>query len=635
MNFRTTLIIIILLVGIGGAYFLFFQESPDDESANAKPPIHEVYGIARENVQQAEISFADAAYQDLKLVKDAMGSWRLESPFQADADTEKVNQMLDDVLNKRVKQTLEVPALTQYGLDTPSITLSLWKTGGASPTATFFLGKKAINFSVYTKEKSEAHIFLIESSTLDDLTKSPADLRDRSVIKFNTAAVSNFQLTHGEVGQNSNQRSAISSQQENGMEKRKAGRSGTHPATITCEKRDSAWLVTHPIEANADVEEIERLLSELRSLQVSTFEADGADANVPAQLEKSGLDTPRIQVKLTGGDNTYALDIGSAVPSADGTQGRVYVKSIHQESIYTVSDDIYKLLNKSIFDLRDKRVIDFQRIDTIRIAIFIRSKQDQETTLCTKNYDNTWELQTPTGKIKADAQAVDDLLFGVDSLEAAAFVNDPSKSPVSYGLAPPSIAVTFTQRGQEKPAVLHIGNAALDGTVYVKAEASDQVVRVKPALIDKIALGAAWLRDKQVLNFHIDDVIRLTLLHGAESLTCQRIGTNWRLTAPVKEEANNAEVNAIIYELDDLMAAAFVGQKSSFTDATTGFRNPQVQLTIELRNQKVYTLQVGNQVEASGRFYARLQHEPNLIFLLNAELVPKLKTTLALLRMSE
>ena len=605
MNFQTTLIIIILLAGIGGAYFLFFQESPDDESANAKPPIHEVYGIAKEDVKQAEISFADAAYQDLKLVKEATGSWRLESPFQADADTEKVNQLLDDVLNKRVKQTLEVPALAQYGLDTPSITFSLWKTDGTSPTATFFLGKKAINFSVYTKEKSEAHIFLIESSALDDLTKSPADLRDRSVIKFNVEAISKIQLEHRDKG------------------------STSQSSTLNCEKRDGTWRVTYPIAAKADGEEIERLLSELRSLQVSTFEADGADANVPAQLEKSGLDSPRIQVKLTDGNNTYSLDIGSTVPSVDGTQGRVYVKSIHQESIYTVSDDIYKLLNKSVFDLRNKRVIDFQRIDTIRIEI----KRDQETILCTKNYDNTWELQTPTGKIKADAKAVDDLLFGVDSLEAAAFVDDSSKSLASYGLAPPSIAVAFTQRGQEKPAVLHIGNADQNGTVYVKAEASDQVVRVKPALIDKIALGAGWLRDKQVLNFHIDDVIRLTLLHGAESLTCQRIGTNWRLTVPVKEDANNAEVNAIIYELDDLMADAFVGNEPTLTDAITGFRTPKIQLTIELRNQKVYTLQVGNQVEASGRFYARLQHEPNLIFLLNAELVPKLKTTLVLLRM--
>ena len=607
MNFRTTLIIIFLLAGIGGAYFLFFQESPDETSSNEKPTIHQVYGIAREKVQQVEVTFADTAYQNLKLVKDATGNWQLESPFQSDADSEKVNQMLDDMLNKRVKQTLEVTELTQYGLDTPSITLSLW-TEKASPATTFFIGKKAINFSVYAKERSEAHIFLIESSALNDLTKAPTDLRDQSVIKFNAETVSNIQFSHRD----------------------KDSTSGS--STINCEKRLDTWHVTYPIEAKADVQEIENLLSELRALQVSTFEADNTAANVAARLEKSGLDTPRIQVKLTDGNNTYALDIGSVVPSENGTQEHVYVKAVPQEAIYTVSDDIYKLLNKSVFDLRDKRVIDFQRTDTTRIAISIRRKQDRETTVCTKNYDNTWELQTPTGKVKADAKAVDDLLFGVDSLEATAFIDDPDKNLASYGLAPPSIEVAFTQRGQEKPAVLRIGDYTEDGTVYVKAEQSNQVAGVKRPLIDKIALGAAWLRDKQVLNFHIDDAIRLTL-HGEESLTCQRLGTNWRLTSPVKEEAHNAEVNAIIYELDDLMADTFVRSEPALTDAITGFSTPQIQLTIELRNQKVYTLQVGNQAEASGRFYARLQHEPNLIFLLNAELVPKLKTTLTLLRM--
>ena len=636
MNFRTTLIIIVLLAGISGAYFLFFQQSPEETSANEKPPIHQVYGIPREKVQQMEIVFADTAYQDLKLVKDPMDNWQLESPFQADADSEKVNQMLDDLLNKRVKQTLEVTDLTQYGLDTPSITVSLWTEQASPAVTTFLIGKKAINFSVYVKEKSEAHIFLIESSALDDLAKSTTDLRDRSVIRFNTETVSHIQLASGDVGQNSDQHLV------GRMENRKTGGAPILPVsrpsipssdgykTLNCEKRDGTWRVTHPIEAKADTQEIENLLSELRSLQVSTFEADQAEANTPAQLEKSGLDTPRLQIKLTDGNNTYALDIGAEVPSENGTPGHVYVKSVHQHAIYTVSDDIYRLLDTSVFDLRDKRVIDFQRTDTVRIEI----KQRQEITVCTKNRDNIWELQTPTGKIKADAQAVDDLIFGIDSLEAAAFVDDPVQNLASYGLASPSIEVAFTQRGEEKSAVLHIGDYTKDGTVYVKAEQSDQVSRVQRALIDKIAMGAAWLRDKQVLDFHIDDAIRLTL-QGEESLTCQRLGTNWRLTAPVKEEANNAEVNAIIYELDDLMADAYARSEPALTDAITGFSAPQIQLTIELRNQKVYTLQVGNPTEASGRFYARLQHEPNLIFLLNAELVPKLKTTLTRLRIAE
>ena len=615
MNFRTTLIIVVLLAGIGGAYYLFFQEPSDQTTENEKPPIHQVYGVTRDTVQQVEITFADTAYQNLKLVKDTTDNWRLTSPFRADADSEKVSQMLDDILNKRVKQTLvgarfsRPSKLAQYGLETPSIVLSLWTADETSPASTFFIGKKAINFSVYVKEKSETHIFLIESTALDDLTKSPTDLRDRSVLKFNPETVSSIQFTHGNAD------------------------STAQSSTINCEKRGDTWHVGHPIKAKADAEEIESLLSELHSLKVSSFEADSADADGLTQLEKFGLDDPRIQVKLTDGDNTYTLGIGASVTSETGTQERVYVKIfVYQDAIYTVSEDIHDLLNKSAFDLRDKRVIDFQRLNTVRIEI----KQDEETTVCTKNFDNIWELQTPTGKLKTDAKAVDDLLFGVDSLEAVAFIDDATKSLAAYGLASPSIKIAFTQRSEEKPAILLIGNYTQDGTVYVKPEQSNQVTRVKRDLIDNIALGAAWLRDKQVFNFHIDDAIRLTsTLAGETPFTCQRLGTNWRLTAPVREDANNAEVNAILYELDDLMADAFVGNRSIPNDAATGLDKPNVQLTIELRNQKVYTLQVGNQVGTSGRFYARLQHEPNLIFLLSAERIPKLKTTLELVRTSE
>ena len=79
-----------------------------------------------------------------------------------------------------------------------------------------------------------------------------------------------------------------------------------------------------------------------------------------------------------------------------------------------------------------------------------------------------------------------------------------------------------------------------------------------------------------MLNFHIDDAIRLTsTLAGEAPFTCQRLGTNWRLTAPVRENANNTEVNAIMYELDDLTADAFIGNKSTPTDAAHRFQSTE------------------------------------------------------------
>lgn len=610
MSFRTTLIIVVILIGIAVTYFLFFNKSAKNTSQNDKPTISETYDLPREDIQKVRLSYANDAYQTLTIEKNADAMWQLTEPFETHADSAKVNEMLDDFVNKRIRQTLEVLEYDQYGLEKPTIKVELWKDPEGAPK-TFLIGKKGINFSVYTKEKSEVHIFLIESSALDDLSKSPTDIRDKSVIKFNPDSITEIQFQK--------------------------------PEKSLCEKEGDIWKMTYPLSVNADTEEIEYILSELHSLQVSTFELDGD--NVTPLLEKYGLDKPRIQLILKDGNKRYGLDIGSVVPSTSdqdsADKGRVYVKSVHQGGIYTVTADIVLLLNKSAFDLRDKRVLDFQRGDTTKFEIQSSSQKIVGIKLDKK----TWELQGPN-KTVADPQAVSNLLWGIDSLEAVAFVTDSAENLALYGLEKPSIRVIFTIRGEEKPAELLIGDFAKDDAVYVKANNSEQITRVKRDLIDKIAIGIAWLRDKQIFKFRIEDPTRVTVKYndGSQeydgvSFTCQRLGTNWRLTSPVQENAKNAEINTILYGLIDLKAEEFVGEpfgggKNDMPDATTGFNSPLIQITVELRIQNVFTLQVGK-VDTSGRYYARLKNKPYQIFLLDAEVIPKLKTNLDWLRAAE
>lgn len=602
MNFRTTLIIIILLACLAGTYFLFFQQSEDSGSINEKPRLHEVYGLSQERVRQISLAFADAVYQPLTLVKNNAGAWQLTEPFTADANGEKVSEMLENLLNKRVKQTLAVTELGQYGLDSPSITVSLWTEtiGNSTPTVRFLIGKKTINFSVYAKETSEPHIFLVESSMLDDLAKSPTDLRSRTVLQFNPETVSEIRLMKG-TGTTP---------------------SGRHAAEIRCEKIEDTWTMTHPLSAKADAREIETLFSTLGSLQVATFEADWPGEAPAPTLQKYGLHLPRISVILTDENGAHGLHIGS------GT----YVKPENRSAVYTLADDIYAQLNKSVFALRDKRVLDFQRTATTRIEIertrHGEKTEGNENIVCVKNFDDTWNLKNPI-QTKADAQAIDDLVFGVDSLKAIEFVTDTATNLGLYGLAPPAMQVSFTQRGEENRAVLLIGNRKEDA-VYVKSGDSSQVSLVNRALIDNIANGVAWLRDKQILNFGIDDINRFALKYDDVSLTCQRLGTNWRLTVPVQEDANNAEINAILYELDDLRVEKFLPDAPDTTKI--GIRPPRMQLSLGFRNGKHAVLQIG-EADASGHFYARLQHEPNVTFLLDSALIPKLKTTLEMLRM--
>ncbi len=607
MSFRSTLIIFILLVGIATTYYIFFNEPAKNISQDSNKTISDTYNLSHDNINQVKIVYSDNAYQRLELQRKPVNTWQITKPFIAHANTEKILLLLDDLLNKKIKQNLEVSEYKQYGLEQPTIKVELWKNPKDTST-TFLIGKKGVNYSVYIKEQSEAHIFLIESSILDQLTIAPADIRDKSVIKFNPNSIVELQYQK--------------------------------PEKLTCKKDGDRWKMIHPLSVNADSNEISYLLSELQSYKVTTFEADGE--NVTTLLQKYGLDEPRIELSLNDSNSTYKLAIGADVQTTTDTESAdkqyVYVHAIHQDGIYTVTEKIVRLLNKTVFDLRDKRVLDFQRGDTVQFEI-----QKGTQKVVGIKLDDVWELQ---GKVKtlADSQVVSDLLFGVDSLEAVKFITNSDKKLDQFGLDLPTLRVKFTIQDVEQPAELLIGNFTEDDTVYVKSNTSDQVSQVKRQLIDNIAKGESWLRNKQIFNFSIDEPIRVTVKYSDTTnedvnLTCQRLANNWRLTTPIKEDANNVEVNKVLYGLIDLRADEFVGSsfENSYSvppDTTMGFNSPQIQINVELRTKKVYTLQIGN-IESSSNYYARLKNQPDWIFLINEEHIPKLKTKLEWLRVTD
>ena len=595
MNFKTTLIILVVFIILGGAYFFFGRPSPDAEQSKAdQQKIREVYALGKDKIQKIRLSFKDESYQSLTLAQNADGIWQLRAPFTANADPPKINEMLQDLLEKKVKQTLEAEDLAQYGLQPPNIRIELW-TEGETPAKTFLIGDRTVNYSVYTKEQSESHIFLIESSALDDFTKSPSDFRERDVFKFSATEIGVFRLQ-------------VAGQPEIRCEKQVA-------SNTEATGQLGAWQMIQPVKAKADARVVEEIVSALGSLRVVVFEADGE-----YDLADYGLSQPRITVTLqsTADDQIQELQIGSDA----GTPGRIYVASSEHHAVYAVNKEIYTKLNRTVFDLRDKRVIDFQRTATHRFTI----RQGDSEIVCQKDVEGEWEITAPVA-LKADEEAVDDLLFGVDALRVVAFVDDQPKNLQPYGLDSPSIEVSFMVPNTE-PAVLLVGKMKGDN-IYVKAQNAEPVFLVKQTLLDLVGMGVAGLRNKQILDFDSDAAAKIVLKHGDVNLTCQKQGTNWRLTHPVQEQAKNGAIRSIIQQVNQLTVEAFLAVSPSIT--TTGFDTPEIRLVVTLKDRTEHLLEIGELAD-DRHHYGHLQNAPDTVFLLNKETAENLKKTVEDLR---
>ena len=320
MSFRTTIIIVTIFLFLVVLYF-FIPKDNQGEDQNVVEKIGQFYGLNRQLIQKIQVTFSHPKYfdqeasqklvhQSYTLVRSNKNNWRFTNPIITDANIQKVNQLLSDLLEKRIKRRIEVASLFEYGLDDPTVKISLLTQDGS--TKTFLIGKKTVNYSIYAKEQLDSTIMLIESSIIEDYAKSPNDLRDltdrnKSRLKDNRKRVFDFQRAE------TTQIDILS----------------TDLKIMLRKQPDGVWQIIEPGESIADQQMVDDLL----------FFADALKGTV-IQVFK-GFPETEIRIRF------HTKEIDPAVLILRQTKdNNVYAKTRDKETVFQVDDHLFKLIEQ-------------------------------------------------------------------------------------------------------------------------------------------------------------------------------------------------------------------------------------------------------------------------------------------------
>ena len=320
MSFRTTLIILIIFVCLILCYlFLPKDHQVIEQSADRK--IAQFYGLEKRLIQKIQVIFHRSLYPDQSsqkgliqqsytLVKFGQNDWRLVDPVVVDANEWKVNQLLSDLLEKRIKRRIEVPSLLEYGLDDPIFEISLLTQDGS--TKTFLIGKKTVNYSVYAKEKLDSKIMLIESSIIRDYSKSVDDLRDLT--------------THNESQPEDNRRRVFDFQR---AETTQIDILSMDSKVVLRKQADGDWRAIEP----------DKLIVSQRVVEDFLFFADSLEGTEIQDLRR--LPETEIRIRFYTKATEPTVLILYYTEDSD-----VYAKTINKETIFRVGDHLLKLIRK-------------------------------------------------------------------------------------------------------------------------------------------------------------------------------------------------------------------------------------------------------------------------------------------------
>lgn len=173
-------------------------------------------------------------------------------------------------------------------------------------------------------------------------------------------------------------------------------KSGSEPIELA--KLANSWTITKPTAMGADQDAVSMLTG-----SVATLNADRLIDEHPANLADFGLNMPMEEVDLTlKGGKTTKLLLGSDTPAGTG----IYAKLESDPKVYTVPSYLKASFDKTVNDLRDKRLLTFNQDKLTSVSI---SGKGGQTIEFGKNAQGDWQITKPK-PMRADSLQVDDLV---------------------------------------------------------------------------------------------------------------------------------------------------------------------------------------------------------------------------------
>lgn len=405
------------------------------------------------------------------------GDWMIQQPLLARADRALIRDLLDQSFGVRVEEFVSdsgAPSAS-YGLDDTGLQIVV--TGDEKEESqTLLLGKpvEKNQEQMYARLNKEDFVYAVRTDAVARLSLKVEDLRDRRLLPLSSYDISFVRLEAGER------------------------------MIVLQKKDDGGWLVTEPKQWTADTERVKDLLNQWTAARIERF-IDEAGTN----LAELGLAPPACRLTFSrliasaskegkgqivaAGDEQMTLLINDA-PRGDDS-GRLLAKLDTENSVYEVSNGIYRTISLDPLFFRDREVLS---LDSTNVVTITQLAGARERSIQRDGGEAAFHAVPPEAG-EVDEEAVKDILMAISRLRVADYVADDPQDLVPFGLDAPRMTLTFGLAGGSGIGkTLMLGAEAKAQGIYAMIQGEDIVFVLDKYVRDRLLQDLFKIRSSPI-----------------------------------------------------------------------------------------------------------------------------------------
>ena len=332
-------------------------------------------------------------------------------------------------------------------------------------------------------------------------------------------------------------------------------------SVIAVERKGDKWAMTQPQPYATDQDAVNSLASSMNPVSADNIVEDKA-----TDFSKYGLTAPSLTVDIHGKNGkTSDIAFGDDVPAGS----LVYARVGTDPRVYAIASSVKTSLDKSVNDLRDKRLLTFNSNNLSRIEL-ASSKSDIEFG---KNNANDWQIIKPQ-PYRADSFQVEELLRKLTDakMDLSASADDAKKAEGAFASGQPVASAKVSDAA---------GTQTLDvrkskDNYYARGSSVKGAYKVSADLGKELEKPLDDFRNKKIFDFGFSDPSKIEVSGPSGDKTYVRSGTDWKLNGQVMDPGS---VQALVDKLRDAAATKF---------AATGFTSPVMTVAVTSNDGKRY-----------------------------------------------
>lgn len=333
---------------------------------------------------------------------------------------------------------------------------------------------------------------------------------------------------------------------------------------LVLEKLDGKWHIVEPIKDLADEQAVMTLFLSFKNEKTMETVVEGASAE---ELKTYGLDDPVTRLKLTAGDQTQEVKIGS-VKAYDSN---LYAQIGDEPKVYLVSSSWDVHLAKLPKDLRDKHLIRKElKIDDVK-KIRMRFGSDAEVFELVKEGEN-WSVAKGAPPFPVLTDKVKFYIDALKGIRAQDFVEGSTTKPADlakHGLTRPVFEFSLYTTDLDKPYVTarfaKPDEKPAGGPVTLKAMSSDynEVLIVTRSMLDSAQKPPENFYDKRKpFEFNEADVARVEVNSAKLKGVFVKKDNKWESADPdLQKEVDSDKLNQAIAKIRSFEAVRVLEPK--------------------------------------------------------------------------